>query len=177
MFADSFEKLLQMQRENSEEKLKFDTLKRRKERFDRLREGIQQIPKADMSNMQGMPIGAGFINQSIPGMNMGGMPSGLNNAVAGVANDYGYGAEIDDGGFRMFPSEKRIQERQEKIKGQQLEADILEQFNKSRTNPGGGLVNIPGMAIGNMQGLVAQGQGNFNIMNPFTYGNMNRAVV
>jgi hypothetical protein len=158
MFADSFEKLLQMQRENSEEKLKFDTLKRRKERFDRLREGIQQIPKADMSNMQGMP-------------------SGLNNAIAGVANDYGYGAEIDDGGFRMFPSEKRIQERQEKIKGQQLEADILEQFTKSRTNPGGGLVNIPGMAIGNMQGLVAQGQGNFNIMNPFTYGNMNRAVV
>jgi hypothetical protein len=77
----------------------------------------------------------------------------------------------------MFPSEKRIQERQEKIKGQQLEADILEQFTKSRTNPGGGLVNIPGMAIGNMQGLVAQGQGNFNIMNPFTYGNMNRAVV
>lgn len=109
-------------------------------------------------------------------LNMGGMPSGLNNAVAGVANDYGYGAEIDDGGFRMFPSEKRIQERQENIKGQQLEADILEQFNKSRTNPGGGLVNIPGMAIGNMQGLVAQGQGNFNIMNPFTYGNMNRAV-
>ena len=105
-------------------------------------------------------------------LNMGGMPSGLNNAVAG----YGYGADIDDGGFRMFPSEKRIQERQEKIKGQQLEADILEQFNKSRTNPGGGLVNIPGMAIGNMQGLVAQGQGNFNIMNPFTYGNMNRAV-
>jgi hypothetical protein len=103
MFADSFEKLLQMQRENSEEKLKFDTLKRRKESFDRLREGIQQIPKADMSNMQGMPIGAGFINQSIPGMN-----------------------------------------------------------------------------IGNELGVVtAQGQGNFrnfNIMNPFTYGNMNRAV-
>jgi hypothetical protein len=92
-----------MQRENSEEKLKFDTLKRRKESFDRLREGIQQIPKADMSNMQGMPIGAGFINQSIPGMN-----------------------------------------------------------------------------IGNELGVVtAQGQGNFrnfNIMNPFTYGNMNRAV-
>ena len=109
-------------------------------------------------------------------LNMGGMPSGLNNAVAGVVNDRGYGVDIDDGGFRMFPSEKRIQERQEKIKGQQLEADILEQFNKSRTNPGGGLVNIPGMAIGNMQGLVAQGQGNFNIMNPFTYGNMNRAV-
>ena len=96
-------------------------------------------------------------------LNMGGLPSGLNNAVAGVANDYGYGAEIDDGGFRMFPSEKRIQERQEKIKGQQLEADILEQFNKSRTNPGGGLVNIPGMAIGNMQGLVAQGNQTFPI--------------
>ena len=100
MFADSFERLLQMQRENSEEKLKFDTLKGRKEGFDRLREGIQQIPKADMSNMQGMPIGAGFINQSIPGMNMG--------------NELGV--------------------------------------------------------------LTAQGQGNFNIMNPFTYGNMNRAV-
>ena len=95
MFADSFERLLQMQRENSEEQLKFNTLKGRKEGFDRLREGIQEIPKADMSNMQGMPIG----------------------------------------------------------------------FN-----------TIPGMAIGNMQGLVAQGQGNFNIMNPFTYGNMNRAV-
>ena len=96
MFADSFERLLQMQRENSEEKLKFGTLKGRKESFDRLREGIQQIPKAEM-NMQGIPSG----------------------------------------------------------------------FN-----------TIPGMAIGNMQGLVAQGQGqgNFNIMNPFTYGNMNRAV-
>ena len=35
-------------------------------------------------------------------LNMGGMPSGLNNAVAG----YGYGADIDDGGFRMFPSKK-----------------------------------------------------------------------
>ena len=100
MFADSFERLLQMQRENSEEKLKFDTLKGRKEGFDRLREGIQQIPKADMSNMQGMPIGAGFINQSIPGMNMG--------------NELGV--------------------------------------------------------------LTAQGQGNFNIMNPFTYGNMKKAV-
>jgi|TARA_B100001939_G_C16511980_1_gene434087 hypothetical protein len=108
MFADSFERLLQMQRENDLEKLKFDTLKGRKEGFDRLREGIQQIPKADMSNMQGMPSG----------------------------------------------------------------------FN-----------TIPGMAIGNMQGLAVQGQGDliaypslgsrqggFNIMNPFTYGNMNRAV-
>ena len=100
MFADSFERLLQMQRENAEEKLKFDTLKGRKEGFERLREGIQQIPRADMSNMQGMPIGAGFINQSIPGMNMG--------------NELGV--------------------------------------------------------------LTAQGQGGFNIMNPFTYGNMNRAV-
>ncbi len=98
--AENFERLLQMQRENSEEQLKFNTLKGRKEGFDRLREGIQQIPKADMSNMQGMPIGAGFINQSIPGMNMG--------------NELGV--------------------------------------------------------------LTAQGQGNFNIMNPFTYGNMNRAV-
>jgi len=98
--AENFERLLQMQRENSEEQLKFNTLKGRKERFDRLREGIQEIPKADMSNMQGMPIGAGFINQSIPGMNMG--------------NELGV--------------------------------------------------------------LTAQGQGNFNIMNPFTYGNMNRAV-
>ena len=100
MFADSFERLLQMQRENDLEKLKFGTLKGRKEGFERLREGIQQIPRADMSNMQGMPIGAGFINQSIPGMNMG--------------NELGV--------------------------------------------------------------LTAQGQGNFNIMNPFTYGNMNRAV-
>ena len=29
--------------------------------------------------------------------------------------------------------------------------------------------------MGNELG-VAQGEGNFNIMNPFTYGNMNRAV-
>ena len=35
--------------------------------------------------------------------------------------------------------------------------------------------SIPGMNMGNELG-VAQGQGNFNIMNPFTYGNMNRAV-
>ena len=42
---------------------------------------------------------------------------------------------------------------------------------------GAGFINqsIPGMNIGNELG-VAQGQGNFNIMNPFTYGNMNRAV-
>ena len=30
--------------------------------------------------------------------------------------------------------------------------------------------------VGNMQGLASQGQGNFNIMNPFTYGNMKRAI-
>ncbi len=37
--------------------------------------------------------------------------------------------------------------------------------------------SIPGMNIGNELGVVtAQGQGNFNIMNPFTYGNMNKAV-
>ena len=35
--------------------------------------------------------------------------------------------------------------------------------------------SIPGMNIGNELG-VAQGQGNFNIMNPFTYGNMKKAV-
>ena len=35
--------------------------------------------------------------------------------------------------------------------------------------------SIPGMNMGNELG-VAQGQGNFNIMNPFTYGNMNRAI-
>ena len=34
---------------------------------------------------------------------------------------------------------------------------------------------IPGTNMGNELG-VAQGEGNFNIMNPFTYGNMNRAV-
>ena len=37
--------------------------------------------------------------------------------------------------------------------------------------------SIPGRNMGNELGVVtAQGQGNFNIMNPFTYGNMNRAV-
>ena len=42
---------------------------------------------------------------------------------------------------------------------------------------GAGFINqsIPGMNIGNEVG-VAQGQGNFNIMNPFTYGNMKKAV-
>ena len=122
-------------------------------------------------------------------LNMGGMPSGLNNAVAG----YGYGADIDDAGFRMSPmsqsQKKAIEDAKNSGKDFSIPADILEQFNKSRTNPGGGLVNIPGMAIGNMQGLAAQGQGDliaypglgsrqggFNIMNPFTYGNMNRAV-
>ena len=42
---------------------------------------------------------------------------------------------------------------------------------------GAGFINqsIPGMNIGNELG-VAQGQGNFNIMNPFTYGNMKKAV-
>ena len=45
------------------------------------------------------------------------------------------------------------------------------------TNPT--LINqsIPGMNMGNELGvLTAQGQGNFNIMNPFTYGNMKKAV-
>ena len=44
---------------------------------------------------------------------------------------------------------------------------------------GAGFINqsIPGMNIGNELGVVtAQGQGNFNIMNPFTYGNMKKAV-
>ena len=37
--------------------------------------------------------------------------------------------------------------------------------------------SIPGMNMGNELGvLTAQGQGNFNIMNPFTYGNMKKAV-
>ena len=37
--------------------------------------------------------------------------------------------------------------------------------------------SIPGMNMGNELGVVtAQGQGNFNIMNPFTYGNMKKAV-
>ena len=46
--AENFERLLQMQRENSEEQLKFNTLKGRKESFDKLREGLQEIPKAEM---------------------------------------------------------------------------------------------------------------------------------
>jgi hypothetical protein len=39
--------------------------------------------------------------------------------------------------------------------------------------------SIPGMNMGNELGVVTaqgQGQGNFNIMNPFTYGNMKKAV-
>ena len=37
--------------------------------------------------------------------------------------------------------------------------------------------SIPGTNMGNELGvLTAQGQGNFNIMNPFTYGNMKKAV-
>ena len=37
--------------------------------------------------------------------------------------------------------------------------------------------SIPGMNMSNELGVVtAQGQGNFNIMNPFTYGNMKKAV-
>ena len=39
--------------------------------------------------------------------------------------------------------------------------------------------SIPGMNMGNELGVAqgqVQGQGNFNIMNPFTYGNMNKAV-
>ena len=37
--------------------------------------------------------------------------------------------------------------------------------------------SIPGRNMGNELGVVtAQGQGNFNIMNPFTYGNMKKAV-
>jgi len=36
---------------------------------------------------------------------------------------------------------------------------------------------IPGMAMGNMAGTqIAQGQGGFNIFNPFTYGNMKKAI-
>ena len=39
------------------------------------------------------------------------------------------------------------------------------------------LGTIPGTAIGNMDGMmIAQGRGGFNIMNPFTYGNMKKAV-
>ena len=73
MFADSFERLLQMQRKNSEEQLKFGTLKGRKESFDKLKERIQQIPKADMSNMQGIPSGFNTIPDTIPGMAIGNM--------------------------------------------------------------------------------------------------------
>ena len=36
---------------------------------------------------------------------------------------------------------------------------------------------IPGMAMGNMAGTqIAQGQGGFNVFNPFTYGNMKKAI-
>ena len=39
------------------------------------------------------------------------------------------------------------------------------------------LGTIPGMAIGNMAGTqIAQDKGGFNIMNPFTYGNLKEAV-
>ena len=39
------------------------------------------------------------------------------------------------------------------------------------------LGTIPGTAIGNMAGTqIAQGKGGFNIMNPFTYGNLKEAV-
>ena len=107
-------------------------------------------------------------------LNMGGMPSGLNNAVAG----YGYGVDIDPG-VLITPAQRM--QREAEI--QKLEFDTLRNRQKGRDNLirgiGTSLVSnqvIPGMDMGNMQGLVAQGQGNFNIMNPFTYGNMNRAV-
>ena len=36
---------------------------------------------------------------------------------------------------------------------------------------------IPGTSIGNMGGVeVAQGRGGFNVFNPFTYGNMGKAI-
>ena len=39
------------------------------------------------------------------------------------------------------------------------------------------LAPIPGTAIGNMDGMmIAQGRGGFNLFNPFTYGNMKKAI-
>ena len=36
---------------------------------------------------------------------------------------------------------------------------------------------IPGTSIGNMGGVeIAQGRGGFNVFNPFTYGNMGKAI-
>ena len=49
--------------------------------------------------------------------------------------------------------------------GRQQEALLIPLMNRA----------IPGRNMGNELG-VAQGQGNFNIMNPFTYGNMKKAV-
>jgi hypothetical protein len=107
-------------------------------------------------------------------LNMGGMPSGLNNAVAG----YGYGVDRDDG---VLTTPAQRMQREAEI--QKLEFDMLKGRQEGKDNLirgiGTSLVSnqvIPGMDMGNMQGLVAQGQGNFNIMNPFTYGNMNKAV-
>ena len=108
-------------------------------------------------------------------LNMGGMPSGLTDAVAG----YGYGVDRDAG---VLTTPAQRMQREAEI--QKLEFDMLKGRQEGKDNLirgiGTSLVSnqvIPGTNMGNELGvLTAQGQGNFNIMNPFTYGNMKKAV-
>ena len=84
-------------------------------------------------------------------LNMGGMPSGLNNAVAEVDRE-------------KFATPAQRMQREAEL--QKLEFDTLKGRQEGKDNLiqgiGTSLVSnqmIPGMAIGNMQGLVVQGQG------------------
>ena len=85
-------------------------------------------------------------------LNTGGLPSGLTDAVAGVDKE-------------QFATPAQRMQREAEI--QKLEFDMLKGRQEGKDNLirgiGTSLVSnqmIPGMAIGNMQGLVAQGQGN-----------------
>ena len=89
-------------------------------------------------------------------LNTGGLPSGLTDAVAG------YGVDRDAGALTT-----PAQRMQREAEIQKLEFDMLKGRQEGKDNLirgiGTSLVSnqmIPGMAIGNMQGLVAQGQGN-----------------
>ena len=98
------------------------------------------------------------IPSQMPGAyNMGvGMGPGIDHGITGNLSDiqqmpYRYG---DQGGIQQMPY----------IDGQGQ----------------GGIQQmpyIPGTSIGNMGGVeIAQGRGGFNVFNPFTYGNMGKAI-
>ena len=86
-------------------------------------------------------------NSFAPALDADGNP--IPGTSTGIPSQYSGGGVVPVGG----------------LGGIQQEALLIPLMNRS----------IPGMNIGNELG-VAQGQGNFNIMNPFTYGNMKKAV-